>query len=126
MVASIALAGLTLRSGLALRRSRQGLLRRTPQMRPRHLRLAKPAVVMLLLGFVGGPVSSVWLRSWDAFGTFHGAAGLVAAALFAAAALLGHRIEAHHSKAFDAHALAGGFALLIGALAAVAGFILLP
>jgi len=126
MVASIALAGLTLRSGLALRRSRLGRLRRTPEMRPRHLRLARPAVVLLLLGFVGGPVSSVWLRSWDAFGTFHSAAGLAAAVLFAGAALLGHRIQVHHSKAFDAHALAGGLALLVGALAAVAGFILLP
>lgn len=81
---------------------------------------------MLLLGFVGGPLSAVWLRGWEAFGSFHGVLGLLVIALFAAAATLGHRIEEGASKAFDAHALLGTLALLFAALAAVAGFVLLP
>ena len=44
----------------------------------------------------------------------------------AAAAALGHRIEAHGSRAFDLHALLGALAVLLAALAAVAGFVLLP
>jgi hypothetical protein len=126
MAASILLAALALRSGLALRRSRQGRGRRTSEMRRRHLRFAKPAVVLVLLGFVAGPASSVWLRAWDLLGTFHGVLGLVVVGLFAAGALLGHRIEKHHAKVFDAHALIGALAVLLAALTAVAGFVLLP
>jgi hypothetical protein len=126
MAVGLALAVLALRSGLALRRSRAGRARRTPAMRPAHLRVAKPAVLMLLLGFVGGPVSAVWLRNWDAFHSFHAWAGLAAATLFAAAGLLGHRIEAHGARNFDTHALLAVLAVLLGGLAAVAGFGLLP
>jgi hypothetical protein len=126
MAVGLVLAALALRSGLALRRSRAGRTRRTPAMRPAHLRVAKPAVLMLLLGFVGGPVSAVWLRDWNVFHSFHAWAGLAAAALFAAAGLLGHRIEVHGARSFDTHALLAALAVLLGGLAAVAGFGLLP
>jgi polyferredoxin len=126
MIASLSLAGLALRSGLALRRSRMGRARRTPELRPRHLRLAKPAVVLALLGFAGGPVSSVWLRGWDAFSSFHGVLGVLVTGLFAGAAVIGRRIERHGARSFDVHALMGALAFLLGALAAVAGFVLLP
>ncbi len=126
MVAGLALAALALRTGLALRRTRQGRGRRTPAMRPAHLRASRPAVVLLLLGFVGGPVSAVWLRGWDAFHTFHGWVGLLAAALFGSAGLLGQRMARGGSRSFDLHALLGALAFLAGALAAVAGFSLLP
>jgi len=126
MSCGLLLALLALRSGLALRRSRAGRGRRTPAQRPAHLRFAKPAVAMLLAGFFAGPISAVWLRGWEAFHTFHAFAGLAAAGLFAAAALLGHRIEEGASRRFDAHALLGVLALLLGGLAAIAGFALLP
>jgi hypothetical protein len=126
MLVSIGMAALALRAGLALRRSRRGARPRTPRMRAAHLRLAKPAVVLLLLGFLGGPISSVWLRGWDPFHTFHGVVGLVVVSCFAAAAGLGTRIERGHSRAFDAHALLGGLGVLLAALAAIAGFVLLP
>jgi len=126
MLVGLTLAALALKSGLALRRSRAGRARRTPQMRPAHLRFAKPAVLLLLIGFVGGPVSAVWLRGWDAFDTFHAFAGLAAASLFVGAAALGHRIEQGASRSFDRHALLGVLALLFAGLAAVAGFSLLP
>ena len=44
MVVTLLLAFLTLRSGLVLRRSRLRRARRAPELRPRHLRLAKPTV----------------------------------------------------------------------------------
>ena len=126
MVVALSLCALALRAGLALRRSRIGPARRTPEMRPRHLRLAKPAVALVVVGLVGGPLSAVFLRDWSPFGTFHAWLGLLAAGLFVAAAVIGHRIEAGRSRAFDPHAILGGLAVLVAAVAAVAGFVLLP
>ena len=126
MLVSIGLAALTLRAGLALRRARLGRAPRDPGLRRRHLRLAKPAVAMILAGFVGGPLSALWLRGWDPFTSFHGVLGLAVASLFAAAALVGRRLERGRSRAFEAHARLGALAVLGAALAAVAGFVLLP
>jgi len=126
MLVSIVLAGLTLRAGLALRRARRGRAPRDPKLRRRHLQLAKPTVVLILAGFVGGPLSALWLRGWEPFASLHGALGLTVAMLFAAAALLGRRLERGRSRAFEAHARLGALAVLGAALAAVAGFVLLP
>jgi len=126
MVVSLALAGLTLRAGLALRRARLGRAPRDPRARRRHLRLAKPAVVLVLAGFVLGPISAVALRGWRAFASFHGLLALAVAALFAAAAVLGRRLELGRAHAREAHAWLGALAVLGAALAAVAGFVLLP
>jgi hypothetical protein len=126
MLLSLGLAFLALRAGLALRRTRLRRSGRTPDLRARHLRLAKPAVAMVTAGFVGGLVSWVWLRGGEMLGSFHGLVGLLVMACFLAAAVLGHRIEAGRSRALDAHALFGGLAVLLAALAAVAGFALLP
>ena len=126
MTVGLTLAALAFRAGVGLRRSRLRRLPRKPDMRTGHLRFAKPAVVMLLVGFVGGPISWVWLRGGDLLGTFHGFVGLAVAVLLAAAAIVGHRIEKHGSRAYDVHAVLGGFAILFAALAVVAGFVLLP
>ncbi len=129
MIASLTLAAWALRVGLGLRRRRTG---RVPGgaggagLRRKHLRVAKPAVALLLVGFVGGPVSAVWLRGWDPFDSFHGWLGLLVASLFGAAAVAGHRIEEGRSRAFDVHALLGILAVLAAAVTAVAGFVLLP
>ena len=82
MVASLALAFAALRAGISLRRAR--LARRPPPRgaRRRHLLLARPAVALLLAGFLLGPLSAAALRGWTPFATLHGLAGLVAAALF--------------------------------------------
>ena len=126
MLVSLALAVLTLRAGLALRRTRRGLAPRDPRLRRRHLRLAKPAIALVLVGFVGGPISAVALRGWQPIASFHGALGLVVAALFVTAAVLGWRLEHGRTRAFEVHAWLGALAVLGAALAAVAGFVLLP
>ena len=126
MVTAIVACGVALRAGLALRRSRRFRQPRKRGLRATHLRFAKPAVVALLIGFLGGPISAVLLRNWEPIRTFHGGMGLVAAALFAAAAILGRGIERGTSRRFDAHALLGLLAMLAGVIAAVAGFVLLP
>lgn len=95
-------------------------------MRAQHLRIAKPAVGMLLIGAVAGPFSWVFLRGGEPLETFHGWVGLAAAALLGSAALLGRRLELGRSRAFDVHALVGALAVLLAALAAMAGLAILP
>ena len=126
MVGSLALVLAALRTGLALRRARAA--RRPPPRdgRRRHLRLAKPAVVLVVIGFAAGPLSAVWLRDWTPFSTFHGVAGGVAGVLFVLASIQGHRLEGGDASARNVHALLAGCALLAAAVAAVAGFVLLP
>ena len=126
MLLSIGAVAVALRHGLRLRRARLAGARRDPEWRRRHLRVARPAVAALLMGFVAGPLSAVALRGFEPFDTFHGAVGIAVAALFAAAAWLGHRIAHGRSRARDLHALLGGLGVLLAGLAAVAGFVLLP
>jgi hypothetical protein len=126
MIASILLCGVALRAGLVLRRARRLGVPRPRNARAAHLRVAKPAVVAIFVGLVAGPVSAVVLRNWEPFGTFHSFLGLLAASLFAAAAAVGHRIEAGKARAFDAHALLGMLAMLAALIAGVAGLVLLP
>jgi hypothetical protein len=126
MAVSITLAALALRAGLRLRRARLAGVRRPPEWRRRHLALAKPAVVMALIGFVAGPISAFSLRDWSVFSSFHGLLGLLVAGLFAATGLLGRQLERGRSHALDAHALLAALSVLGAAVAAVAGFVLLP
>ena len=126
MLASLGLAFAAWRAGLHLRAVR---LRRAPPQpgdRARHLRLAKPAVWLLAIGFAGGPASMVWLRGQAAFGTAHAAVSTVALVLFVAAAVLGRRLEQRATTAREAHAIAGTLALLAGIAAFGTGFVLLP
>jgi len=126
MVVSTLLCGVALRAGLLLRRSRRFRRRRPEGLRESHLRVAKPAAVAVLIGFVGGPVSAVWLRNWQPFETFHGVVGLLAATLFVATAILGRRLERGPTRPFDAHAITGLLAMLATLVAGVAGFVLMP
>jgi hypothetical protein len=126
MVGGIVLAVLALRAGVEVRRARARGHGRIPDLRRRHLRLAKLAVPVVLVGFVAGPVSMALLRSRAPFGTLHAVLGSVVAALFLAAAVWGRQVERGR---LDAAALHGRLALaaVIGAgAAAIAGFVLLP
>ena len=91
-----------------------------------HLRLAKPAVVMIGIGFLGGPLSALWLRDWTPFGSFHAWLGGLTVILFATTAILGRRLEQGRGRPVEAHAILAGLAVMAAAVAAVAGFILLP
>jgi hypothetical protein len=126
MLGALAACGLVLRMGLQLRRARRFRRPKPRDLRARHLRLAKPAVTAVCLGFIAGPISALVLRDWEPLRTFHAWIGVLAAALFVAAAVLGRRLERGRSPAFDAHALLGLLAMLAALIAAVAGFVLLP
>lgn len=126
MTLSLGLAWLTFRSGLRLRRKRQRAESGRRALRARHLRLAKPAVVLIFVGAVGGPLSSWWLRDWTPFRTFHAWAGLACLLAFAGAALAGRRLERGRVAVRPFHARVALLAVLLGALCAVSGFVLLP
>ena len=126
MLATIALAALALRSGLARRSARRRGARRAPAALRRHLALAKPAVVLVAIGFVAGPASMLWLRGREPFGTAHAWIGVTALVLFGVAGLLGWRLERGRGRPLDAHAALGTLAVLVAAAAALTGFVLLP
>ena len=67
-----------------------------------------------------------FLRDQAPFTTLHALLGTLAAALFVAAAMLGHRIEEGASRAVAAHGMLGIAAFLAAAGAAIAGLVLLP
>jgi hypothetical protein len=126
MVGGIVLAVLALRAGVEVRRARARGVGRIPDLRRFHVRLAKIALPVLLLGFVGGPLSMGWLRGRDPFGTLHGALGLAAAALFVATALWGRRVERGALDAATLHGRLALVAVIAAGAAAIAGFVLLP
>ena len=126
MLVSLGAAALALRAGLGLRRAR---VRRRPRTRAeldRHARLGKLAVVLVLVGFAGGPLSMALLRGREPFGTAHAVAGVCAALLFAAAALLGRRLEQGRGRPVRAHATLAIAAALAAAIAFATGLVLLP
>lgn len=126
MLVSLVLAGVTLRRGLVLRGLRRLGRRRDPALRRAHLRLARPTLALLLVGFAGGPISAVWLRGFEAFSTAHAFVSSLALALFLATGVLGRRLETGRSRALDLHAGLGIGALFAGCGAFGSGFVLLP
>jgi len=126
MVASIGLCAVALRRGLALRRTRLKRRRRTRESLRAHLRIAKPAVLLVAVGFLAGPLSAAWLRDWTPLSTFHAWIGITSFGLFVAAAAIGRNLERGRGRAVEAHAITAGLAVLAAAVAAIAGFVLLP
>lgn len=129
MLFSLALAGLALRAGLRMRRLRTRGAKPERALLAAHLRVARPAVPLLLAGFLGGPLSALFLRDWTPFGTFHAWLGLVAAVLFAGAGWLGLRMQRgrlRRDRGANLHGLLGALAMLFGSVAAAAGMVLLP
>ena len=92
----------------------------------RHVALARPALILLSIGLVTGPLSAVFLRDWSPFRTLHGWLGLLAALAFAWTGWLGARLHDGRSRAVELHARLALAAVLVAALTAMAGFVLLP
>ena len=126
MLAALGLAARAFALGLRMRRARLRGTRRDPATRRSHLRVAKPAVVMLLAGFAVGPASALWLRGWDPFRSIHALIATLAMLLFAASGVLGRRLERGRGRPLEAHAVIGLAAMLAGAASFATGFALLP
>ena len=130
MLIAIAMAGLALRAGLGLRRARLARLPRKAAARAHHTRLGKIAVTLILLGFLGGPLSMWLLRGRAPYETAHAFLATLAAALFASVAILGRRLERGGGRSrrrmIDTHAALALLATLAAAVALATGFVLLP
>jgi hypothetical protein len=126
MMGALGAVWLALRSGNELRRLRARRGRGLVELRARHLKRAKPAIALLVVGFGLGPISSYFLRDWTPFQTFHALAGTFAIVLFVLAARLGSKLEQGLRAARAAHLRSVLAALLCAAVAAVSGFVLLP
>jgi len=126
MALALALVFLALRAGLRMRRARQQGAPKPPGLLARHLALARPAVVLAGLGLLSGPLSALLLRDWAPLQTLHGWLALVAGGLLLAAGALGQRLKAGTSRSVETHARLGLLGALVAALAAFAGFVLLP
>lgn len=126
MLAGVLLSLLTLRAGLRLRSARRRGVRADPADYRRHLRLARPTLALLLIGFASGPLSAFWLRGWTLFETAHAYASVFAMLLFCATGLLGRVLRKGARGYSEAHALLGLLSVLAAALAFGTGFVLLP
>lgn len=126
MIVAIGLVFLALRRGLDLRRRRLRGERGRGARVAAHAAIAKPAVILVVVGLAGGLISAVLVRDWAPLRTFHGWVGVVAAVLFAATGWLGGQLLRGRSRAVTAHGWLGLVAFLAAAVAAVAGFVLLP
>ena len=126
MLASLALAFVTLRAGLRLRRARRLGLPRSASDYRRHVRLAKPTLLCVVLGFAAGLGSSVGLRGWSALGTTHGLVALSALACFLGTGWLGWRMERGLGRPVEWHARLAALSLGLAAAALGTGLVLLP
>jgi hypothetical protein len=126
MVASVGLAIATARLGLEIRKRRAGGRVVGPELRRRHLRLGKAAISLVLVGFVLGSTSMVWLRERAAFDSFHGILGIIVSGLFAWTGLSGRSLARGDQSARGVHRLVAAASIGAALLSAVAGFVLLP
>ena len=83
MISTLAMAVVTARLGLEIRRRRLNDRRVGGDLRARHLRFGKRTLVMVGIGFLAGPVSMALLRDQNPFESFHGILGIIVLGLFA-------------------------------------------
>lgn len=126
MVSVLVLLVLALRLGLALRRRRLSGASLPRESVDRHIRWALPAVALLGVGFLAGGASAIWLRGWSPIGTFHGGLGLAVLLVFSGVAWLGRALRRGRSQAAAVHGALALVGVGLAALAALAGFVLLP
>lgn len=117
---------LVLNTGLALRQLRvRGKIPPAGTWRW-HTRWAPLAVGIVVVGFVLGPLSSVFIRQWSLFATFHGWVGLAATVSFCSVAVLGRRLKLKETRRAQWHGLLGLLSIGLALLAAITGIELLP
>lgn len=126
MVASLAMAILTARLGLEIRRRHRRGNTVGSALRARHLRFGKRAISMITFGFMLGPASMFFLRDRNPFDSFHGILGVIVLGLFAWTGWSGRSLAAGHREAREIHRIAAASSIAAAMFSAVAGFILLP
>lgn len=126
MISTLAMAIVTARLGLEIRRRRLNDRRVGGDLRARHLRFGKRTLLMVGIGFLAGPVSMTLLRDENPFESFHGILGIIVLGLFAWTGWSGRALAGGNRDARDIHRIAAASSVAAAMLSAVAGFILLP
>lgn len=126
MAVTLGIVIFALRLGLKLRKSRQGQGRRVATDRAQHLLFGKIAVALICVGAIGGPLTMRLVRDEKLFQSFHAWISVLVVLLFVATAIVGKKLENGERSVREIHARLGVMAFLAAAVAAVAGFILLP
>lgn len=126
MLVGVGLALVTARLGLEIRKRRAAGRLIGADLRRRHLRLGKAAILFVLVGFALGPSSMLWLRDRPAFDSLHGVLGIVGAGLFAWTGHSGRALARGDQSVRGLHRGVAAASIGTALLAAVAGFTLLP
>jgi hypothetical protein len=92
----------------------------------RHLRLARPAVWLLVLASTLGLATAVLVRDMKPLATGHGWAAMVATLGFAGTGLIGRGLVLDRSRRRQLHVAFSLLGLGLGLIAAVLGIELLP
>jgi cytochrome bd-type quinol oxidase subunit 2 len=122
----LVLAFMSMRRGLVIRDAR---VKRqpVPALAPRrHVSLARPAVILLVVSFGLGLLSAVFLRGFKPLDTTHGWLALAAAVCFAGTGLIGTGLTKDKAKRRGLHVAFSLLGLMIGFVAALTGIELLP
>jgi hypothetical protein len=124
MFAVLGLGLIVLLEGLQIRQAR--VLRRTYDNR-RHRRFARVFVLLAAAGFASGLASMAFLRGKPIFGSVHVLLTSAALVGFLSGGALGLKLERNLRSSLRApHALIASAGLLLGLVALVAGFAILP
>ena len=124
MLGVVGLGVWVFREGLRLRRAR--LAGRRAERRA-HTRIARPFVLLLVLGYASGLASMIWLRREVPMASVHFWLASGAALGLAAAGVLGLWLERRTpTEVRTLHLAAGGVGLLLALGAVLAAFAILP
>jgi hypothetical protein len=124
--AGLVLCWLALRLGLAAREARLKRPAQVESARGRHLRLARPSVLLILLSFPMGLGSAVFVRDLKPLDTAHGWLAAGATACFLATAVLGATLAKGDPKRRGPHVALSLLGSFLGLIAGLTGIELLP
>jgi hypothetical protein len=122
----LVLCWLTLRLGLLIRDARVKRAPTPEAVRGRHLRLALPAVLLVVASFPLGLVSAVFVRDLKPLHTAHGWLGAGATLGFVGAAVIGRGLAVNPRRRRGAHVALSLLGLFLSLLVAFTGIELLP
>ncbi len=122
----LALAFLAVQRGLTIREARTRKQPYPPNARQDHLGLARPAVIVLAIAFLGGVGSAIFVRHFKPFDSTHGWLGAAAISGFVGTGLIGTRLVKNFERQRGWHVAFSLLGLGAGLLAALTGISMLP
>ncbi len=126
MLLTTGLLALALREGLGLRKARLRGDGIGAGARMLHVKVARIAVIALVVGAALGPVSVLYLRGFEVLSSLHAWVALSVASLGVATGVLGWRLFRGNGSSAEVHGWLGLVTVFGTAAAFLTGFVLLP